>query len=294
MYERILVPLDGSKFAEQVFPPVVELARVFNCEVVLVEVCEPEESEYGQACRLYINNEAEQLKKSLQGSAANVRTTVLEGKAAEQILSYAEKSDISLIIISSHGRSGIAPWSLGSTASKVLHRVGVPLIIVRAQETPEESTKVALFRRILVPLDGSERSAAVLSYVTELTNKLESEVVLLRVIEPGKHVHTIGGLNYIPYKDQDIDKAKTSAQSYLDNVNSKLTGAKATVKSEVRVGDAAPEIIRLATETGCSLIAMSSHGYSGIEAWAHGSVTGKILQASKQSFMLVPSLGTHR
>jgi len=294
MYERILVPLDGSKFAEQVFPPVVELARVFGSEVVLVEVCEPEESEYGQACRLYINNEAEQLKKSLQGSAANVRTTVLEGKAAEQILSYAEKSDISLIIISSHGRSGIAPWSLGGTASKVLHRVGVPLIIVRAKEAPEESTKVALFRRILVPLDGSERSTAVLPYITELPNKLESEVVLLRVIEPGKHVHTIGGLNYIPYKDQDIDRAKTNAQRYLDNVNSKLTGAKATVKSEVRVGDAAREIIRLATETGCSLIAMSSHGYSGIEAWAHGSVTGKILQASKQSLMFVPSLGTHR
>ena len=294
MYERILVPLDGSKFAEQVFPPVVELARVFGSEVVLVEVCELEESEFGHACRLYINNEAEQLKKSLQGSAATVRTTVLEGKAAEQILSYAEKSDINLIIISSHGRSGIAPWSLGGTASKVLHRVGVPLIIVRAQETPEESTKVALFRRILVPLDGSEKSAAILPYITELTNKLECEVVLLRVVEMGKHVHTIGGLNYIPYKDQDIDKAETSAQRYLDEVAFQFTKTKATVRSEVRVGDAAREIIRLAAETGCSLIAMSSHGYSGIEAWVHGSVTGKILQVSKQSFMFVPSLGTHR
>jgi len=294
MYERILVPLDGSKFAEQVFPPVVELARVFGSEVVLVEVCEPEESEYGQACRLYINNEAERLKKSLQGSAASVRTIVLEGKAAEQILAYAEKSDVSLVMLSSHGRSGIAPWSLGGTASKVLHRVGVPLIIVRARETPEESDKVGLFSRILVPLDSSERSAAVLPYVVELTKKLESGVTLLRVVETGKHVHTIGGLEYIPYKDRDIDKVKTSAQRYLDEVSSKFTKTKATVRSEVRVGDSAREIIRLATETGCSLIAMSSHGYSGIEAWAHGSVTGKILQASKQSFMLVPSLGTHR
>ena len=175
----------------------------------------------------------------------------------------------------------------------MLHKVGVPLIIVRAKEAPEESTTVALFRRILVPLDGSERSAAILPYITELTNKLEFEVVLLRVIEPGKHVHTIGGLNYIPYKDQDIDKAKTSAQRYLDNVNSKLTGAKATVKSEVRVGDAAREIIRLAAEQDCSLIALSSHGYSGIEAWVHGSITGKILQASKQSLMFVPLSVTH-
>ena len=88
MYQRILVPLDGSKLAEQVFPPVAELARAFDSEAVLVEVCEPEESEYGQACRLYINNEAEKLKNDLKGSAAEVKTTILEGKAAEQILSY--------------------------------------------------------------------------------------------------------------------------------------------------------------------------------------------------------------
>jgi len=218
----------------------------------------------------------------------------LEGKAAEQILDYAEKSDISLIIISSHGRSGIAPWSLGGTASKVLHRVGVPLIIVRAKETPEESAEAGLFGRILVPLDGSERSAAVIPYMTELTKKLGSEVTLLQVVEPGKHVHTIGGLDYVPFKDWDIDKVKTSAQRCLDEVSSKLAGTKAPVKCEVRVGDAAREIIKLAAETGCNLIAMSSHGYSGVEAWAHGSVTGKILQTSKQSLMFVPSLGVPR
>ena len=292
MYERILVPLDGSKFAEQAFPPVVELARAFGSEVVLVEVCEPEESEYGQACRLYIHNEAEQLRASLEGSAANVKTTVLEGKAAEQILGYAEKSDISLIAISSHGRSGIAPWSLGGTASKVLHRVGVPLIIVRVKESPEESAKISVFSRILIPLDGSEKSTAVLPYVTELTKKLHSEVTLLQVVETGKHVHTIGGLEYIPYKDRDIDLVKTNAQRYLDEISSKFAGTKATVRSEVRVGDGAREIIKLAAEKDYSLIAMSSHGRAGIEAWAHGSVTGKILQASKQSLMFVPSLGT--
>ena len=289
MHERILVPLDGSKLAEQVFPCVVELAKAFGSEVVLVEVCEPEESEYGQACRLYINNEAKQLRNRMQGSDANVQTVVLAGKAAERIISYAEESNISPIIISSHGRSGIAPWSLGGTVNRVLHRVGVPLIIVRAKETPEESAKAGLFSRILVPLDGSERSAAVLPYMAELTKKLAAEVVLLRVVEPGKHVHTIGGLGYVPFKDRDIDKAKASAQRYLDEVSSKFVGTKATVRSEVRVGDRAREIIKLASETGCSLIAMSSHGYSGLEAWAHGSVTGKILQASNQPVWFIPS-----
>jgi len=291
MYERILVPLDGSKLAKQVFPPVVELARAFGSEVVLAEVCEPEESEYGQACQLYINSEAEQLRKSLAGSTASVKTVVLSGKAAEQILKYAENNGVSLIAISSHGRSGIAPWSLGGTANKVLHNVGVPLIVVRAREMAEVPTTGSLFDQILVPLDGSERSTTVLPYMVELAKKLDCEITLLQVVEPGKHVHTIGGLNYIPYKDRDINSAKANAQTYLDEISSQFTGTKAAVKPEVRVGDSAREITRLATEMVPSLIAMSSHGYSGFEAWAHGSVTGKILQASKQSFMFVPSLG---
>ncbi len=293
MYERILVPLDGSKLAEQVFPMVVELAKTFGSEVVLVEVCEPEESEYGQACQLYINNEAEQLRKRLTGSAANVKTVVLSGKAAEQILNYAEKNSVSLIAISSHGRSGIAPWSLGGTANKVLQRVGIPLIVVRAKEMTDGPAKAGLFNHVLIPLDGSERGATVLPYVTELAKKLKCEVTLLQVVEPGKHVHTIGGLDYIPYKDRDINSAKTNAQTYLDEISSKFIGTKAAVRSEVRVGDSAREITRLASETIPSLIAMSSHGHSGFEFWSHGSVTGKILQASKQSLMFVPSLG-HR
>jgi nucleotide-binding universal stress UspA family protein len=291
MYERILVPLDGSKFAEQVFPPLVELARAFGSEVVLVEVCEPEETEFGQACRLYINNEAEKLEDNLKGSTAKVRTTVLEGKASEQILDYAEKSDVSLIMISSHGRSGLAPWSLGGTASKILHRVGVPLIIVRAKETPEESAKVRLFSRMLIPLDGSEKSEVILPYATELAKKLESDVTLLQVVETGRHVHTIGGLDYIPYKDWDINQMKTRVQRYLDGASSKFSGTKASVKPEIRVGESAREIIKLAAKKDSSLIAMSSHGRAGIEAWAHDSITGKILQASRQSFMFVPVAG---
>ncbi len=294
MYERILVPLDGSNLAKQVFPSVVELARVFGSEVVLVGVCEAEESEEGQACRLYINNEAEQLRNSMAGSAASVRTVVLSGRPAEQIIGYAEKNDISLIIISSHGRSGIAPWSLGSTVYRVLHRVGVPLIIIRARETPEESAKDGPFSRILMPLDGSEGGEVALPYVVELTRRLESEVVLLRIVEPGRHVHSVRGLEFIPYKDQDADTLKMDAQKYLEEVGSALAGTKAIVRCEVRVGDCAREIIKFASEMECSLIAMASHGHSGFEVWIYGSVTHKILHASEQSVWLVLSPGVHR
>jgi len=289
MYERILVPLDGSKLAEQVFPYVAELARAFSSEVILIGICEPEESEYGQVCRLYMGNEAEILKSITEGSAVEVKTVVIVGKPAGKILDYAEENDISLIIMASHGRSGIMPWSLGSTVTKVLHKVGVPLIIVRTKETPVEPEEMGLFGRILVPLDGSERSEAVLPYVAEITKKLESEIILFQVVEAGRHVHTIGGLDYVPFKYQDIDFKKTNAQKYLGEASYKLAGTKAIVRCETRVGDGAGGIIKFASETDCSLIAISSHGYSGIEAWIHGSVAYKILQASDKSVLLIPS-----
>jgi nucleotide-binding universal stress UspA family protein len=126
--------------------------------------------------------------------------------------------------------------------------------------------------------------------VVELTKRLESEVILFQVVEAGKHVHTIRGLEHIPFKDRDMDAMKISAQKYLAGIGSKLAGTKATIRSEVSVGDCAREIIKFADEANCRLIAMASHGHSGIEAWIHGSVTYKILQASNTPLLIVRAL----
>jgi nucleotide-binding universal stress UspA family protein len=286
MLNRVLVPLDGSKVAEQVFPAVTELASALDLEVVIAGVCELEEKEEGQTCRLYINDKTEQLEGRLAGSAATVKTVVLFGKPAEQILSYAEVEKVDLIIMSSHGRSGIMPWSLGSTVDKVFKKAGIPLIVVRAKEPPEEAR---LFSRIVVPLDGSEKSTAVLPYIRELANVLPCEVFPVQVVEAGRHVRTIGGLDYVRFIERDISSTKAAVKKYLEGVCIDLALTKAKVNCEVRVGDPAREILKFADEKGCTLIAISSHGHHGIEAWALGSVTSKIVEVSKQPVWLVPS-----
>ena len=199
---------------------------------------------------------------------------VLFGKPAEQILNHAEVNKVDLIIMSSHGRSGIMPWSLGSTVDKVFKKAGIPLIVVRAKEPPEEAR---LFSRIVVPLDGSEKSIAVLPYIKELAKILPCEVFPIQVVEAGRHVRTIGGLDYVRFKERDISSTKAAVKKYLESVCTDLALTKAKVSCEVRVGDAAREILKFADEKGCTLIAMSSHGHSGIEAWAMGSVTSKIV-----------------
>ena len=111
MFEKILVPLDGSKAAEQVFPCVIELASAFGSEVISVGVCEPEESEYGHICQVYVNSQSDILKDKI--GVDKVKSITLSGKPAEEIIDYADKSDVNLVVMASHGRSGIKPWSLG-------------------------------------------------------------------------------------------------------------------------------------------------------------------------------------
>ena len=289
MFNRILVPLDGSELAEQALPDVEELARAFDSEVVLVGVCESDDRKEAHMCQIYISSGAEQLEKNLAGSNSNVQSVVLHGNAAERILNYAKENDADLIFMASHGRSGIAQWSLGGTVHKVLQKVHIPLIIIRAEETAEQPAKVRLFNRILMTLDGSEMGEAALPYIAGLTGRLESEVILFRVVEHGKHVRSIGGLEYVPYKDLDMYSMKIKAEKYLDGISSQLAGTKAVVRREVRVGDSPREIIKFAEEIDCSLIAMASHGRSGIEAWVHGSVTSKVLQAGDRAVWFVPS-----
>ncbi|MBI4187193.1 MAG: universal stress protein [Chloroflexi bacterium] len=286
MFETILVPLDGSEPARQVIPYVIEMARSFGSEVVLLGVCELDKIDDMQAYKRYLENEAERLRKQLKGTGG-VRVVEVVGGAAEQILDCARKYSVNLIMLSSHGCSGIAPWALGSTAQRVLQKTAIPLMIIRARETLPKTGRARLFRRILAPLDGSERGEAVLPYVTELARKLKSELILMQVAEPGRYVHSIRGLEYVPFKDRDTDEMKARAQRYLDGVGSTVAGTGVAVRSEVRSGDCAREIIKFAGEMDCCLIAMASHGHSGVYAWVYGSVTCKVLEASKQPLLVV-------
>jgi nucleotide-binding universal stress UspA family protein len=286
MFEKILVPLDGSKVAEQVFPYVIELASAFGSEVISVGVCEPEESEYGHICQVYVNNQSDILKAKL--GADKVKSVTLTGKPAEEIIDYADKSNVNLVVMASHGRSGIKPWSLGSTVDKVLHKVNVPLLIIRAAEKPAKSTASSLLHRILAPMDGTEICETVLPYLGECIKNLKSEVTLLRVLAPGKHVHTVGGIDFVYFKDHDMSSVRTQAQDYFKKIIRTLDGPAAVKKDEIKTGDPAEEIIKCAKETNSQVIALSTHGHTGIERWAYGSVTYKVLQIAKQSILLIP------
>lgn len=294
MFKRILVPLDGSELGELALPYAEELAGVFNSQVDLVYVCEPEESEYRHMHELYVEKMAQQVSSHIKdhytgeaGPAARVKPVVLDGDPAAQIVDYAEKNDISLVVMASHGRSGIMPWSMGSTAITVIQRISRPVLFIRANIPRRKARRRRRFSKILVPLDGSKNGEAALPYVQGLASKLKSEVTLLQVVEPGKRVYTVGGLDYIPFPEEELEHLKTEALQYLEEVSQKLTNTKATIRSKVKVGHAAQEIINFADETNTRLVAISTHGRSGVKRWISGSVAYKVLQAGHTPVLLV-------
>jgi len=287
MWKRILVPLDGSNLAELALAYAEELAIAFNSEVVLLYVSEPRESQHRHMQQLYMDGVAKQVREYVK-ERAEVKTIVLPGEPAERIINYARRHKVGLIIMASHGRSGITAWATGSVASKVLQATRVPVLLIRVVKPPQRVAGKQLLDRILLPLDGSEAAEAAVPYVKELTSKLGSEVVLFGVVPAGQHVRTVGGLDYILYPEQELELVKAEAREYLDRLYHRLKGGKGVVRVELKVGDdIAGEIIRFAEKTGASLIAISAHGRSGIEKWVFGSIANKILQTSNIPVLLV-------
>lgn len=289
MWKKILVPLDGSDLAELALPYAEELANAFKSEVILLHVSEPSESRYRHMHELYVQEVANRMKERIK----KVKPVVVSGKPADEIISYAEKNDVGLIIITSHGRSGIMSWATGSIASKLLQGAAVPLLLVRAGKTGRKAQRPVLLNRILLPLDGSEAGEAAVGYVGELMSRLETEVILFGVVSSGQHIRSVGGLDYIHYPQEQLEMFKKQAEEYLDGVYRKLKRRKGTVKVTINVGagDVGQEIIKFAEEKGVDLIAISSHGHSGIEKWVFGSIANKVVLNSQSPVLLVKALG---
>jgi nucleotide-binding universal stress UspA family protein len=281
MYERILVPLDGSELAEQAIPYAERLARKFNSEVIVITAClagDPLE----RALKEYIERKTEKIRS--QGIKA--RSVCIEGEPAASIIDFAGKNDVSLIAISTHGRTGVSQWLLGSIANKVVQRSHIPVFLVRSSQ-PAKTPADKELRKILLTLDGSQFSEAIIPYVEKLAKVTGSEVVLLSVVEPAKLPQLAAYSGREKYEKDFIDKLKKEAKRYLSKKKTALASKGIKVNSALLEGKPAETILQYAEDKSANLIALTTHGFSGISKWAYGSVASRIIEASSKPTLLV-------
>jgi nucleotide-binding universal stress UspA family protein len=232
MYKRMLVPLDGSELAERALPYAKELAIHLGSEVILINVRMPAENPDEPEHRFYISKMAaateQDIKKSPAlppGQKVKVESAIIGSPGllthpAEEIVDYAEKENVSLIVMATHGRTGIRRWTLGDTANKVARASKCPVLLIRANTDVPKSVHLD---KILVTLDGSKQSESVLPYIENLASKLKTKISLLNIVEPPYHIYPYSeGMDYyggegivrVPYTEEEIKPLKLVAEKY--------------------------------------------------------------------------------
>jgi len=298
MYERILIPLDGSSLAEIVLPYAEELSVKFGADLILASVSDPEVPKVNHVYGSYLEHLTEQVQRQLSDRGtekeARVFSEVLMGKPATEILQYADENNVGLVAMASrggsHGGPGEGTWLLGNIASKVLQAAGKPILLIRVAASSAALQQKRLLKRILVPLDGSEAGEAVVPHVEALARPFGAQVILFHVLELAPvPILVAPGIKfpYPPVTAEQEARRAVSALAYLDGVEKALTEKGINCSSETSSGSPAVEILNYAESNAIDLIAMSTHGRSGIRRWVFGSVTEKLLQTGSTPILTV-------
>jgi nucleotide-binding universal stress UspA family protein len=278
MYSKILITLDGSKFAETVLPYARLLAQELKIPVDLLCVDDPHET---IACAPYMMN---QYLATIGGSFGGSAGLIVEsGPAAATIVACAAAEPEMLIAMATHGYSGTKRWLLGSVAEKVLRSAPNHVLLVHpADGLPSAEAKLT---NVLVPLDGSEAAETVLPTVSELALRLTLRVELVRVTRriysaPPEAILPVFGANP-PDLNKLWKEAHDEANQYLIETADQLRRrGLPDVDSLVLEGGAdgaAAAIGDLVKKTPETLVAICTLGESGIGNWPLGSVTERVV-----------------
>jgi nucleotide-binding universal stress UspA family protein len=299
MYTRLLIPLDGSKTAEKVLPYARFLAGTLKLPVELLEVIDiveiakrltPEKAHFLNTVVENRVRSSEQYLKGVAGTfaGANVKCTVEKGTAAEVIIEKAAADKGTLISMATHGRSGLNRWLLGSVAEKVLRGATNPLLLIRATDEAKTEGEANL-RSVIVPLDGSELAEQVLPTVTELAKELKLEVILFRTYTIPLSALAVDPEGYYVASDKKLIAAmRDEAAAYLEKKAEEMKKLGVDKVSHVaEYGLAADEIISFARKTPDNLIAMCTHGHTGVKRWVLGSVTETVVRHSGDPVLVI-------
>jgi len=301
MYERVLVPLDGSPFSEAALPRALGISAAGGIPLELIVVAGPavggrggdapvsggsgaREEGRAQASR-YLDQVSERIRAG--GFVGEVELTVVPaGNVAHSLARHAASIPRGLVVMTTHGRGAIRRSWLGSTADGLIRRSPVPVLLIRpggggdgGNENPVDPVPLREpFRRVLLPLDGSEAAEAMPSLAVPLSGGEDAEVLLLRVVPP----LATGPTPYLPHVVQeakDHEALQRSAGEYLERVSAGLPNVRTRV-AVISGTHPASEIVREAEDWGADLIAISTEGRGGVGRMLLGSVADKVIRSS--------------
>ncbi len=256
--QRIMVAFDGSPGSEEAFAAMMPLVQADNPEVAVLYVYEAPSASSFPPPRL-----AEACDR-LRDKGVDAHLTIREGKPAEEILGYAKLRQSDLIVMETEGRTGLQRIAKRSVAEEVLRQAEAPVLLVR----PGGARKA--WSRMLVALDGSTRAEEILEDIIPLAIRLDATVELVRVALPTITGTGVGDIPGVVFHDDP--------KPYLRQVQSRLLEEGIVTRIAPMEGRAASAILERARKTDASLIALTTHGRTGVERILMGSIAEEVVR----------------
>lgn len=298
MYKKMVVLLDGSELAEMVFGYACELSGRMHLDIHLLHVCSPDQEALLPMRRAYIEQKTEQLCTDAEavrkqydsadtGDCISAHGHVVVGYPAEEILKFVDDNEIDLVMMSTHGSSGMKDWDLGSVAIKVIHSSRVPVWLVPAALRDEIVSDTLPNRPLVVPLSGSKESEAAIAHAAAILQQRgaasDSELVLLHVLEGSPVLVSRTAVDELETQRKDM-------KAYLENLAEPIRALGARVRTEVLLpGDPAGALILYLKDNPTQLLVMATRGKSRLSRTIFGSVAESIINMVKVTpLLLVP------
>lgn len=298
MFNRILVPLDRSPIAECVLPHLIAFAAVYDARVTVIHVMEcPEASNRlqpidplsWQLCK----SEAEAYLNDVTGrlfeAGLEAEFVLLEGQPAQTIIEHAQSCAVNLIIMSSHGRTGMSRWNVNSVVRKVIQESLISTMVIRAYNPAVDKLQGLNYERLLVPLDGSLRSECVLPTAVTLAKKHQANLLLAHVVvKPEMPRQTPLNQNDLDLIQRFVDRNLSAANDYFKRL---LTRLDVDFVPRVLVSEnIAISLHQLVEDETVDLVVISAHGYSGYAKWPYGSLTTSFIEYGTTPLLVIQDL----
>lgn len=304
MFQRIVVPLDGSCLAECSLPHAVTFAKALGARLVLVRVIQhenvatnsyPADPVAWESIRAESNAYLDDVASRLGSLGVNPETVTFEGEPVEQIIDFVRGDGATLLVMTSHGTSGISHYMLGSVAHKSILQAHVSFLLVRTFSDQCDPLEPFNYNRVVVPLDGSTRAECVLPLVAMLARHSESDVTLVSVVESLARGFWMSGDDPRQTILGELERERHSKiECYIERVCSRLKNEGLQVQGRVESRESLIVSIWEMTRKGqADLVVMAAHGRTCDNHWPLGALPLNALVYGETPLLVLQDLEPH-
>jgi nucleotide-binding universal stress UspA family protein len=283
MFQRMLVPLDGSAQADRILPYASLLANRLHIPILLLSIVDLRVASSVRG-RGDVEQQLQQAVDHLHREGVQATMAITAGRPAEEILGVAESQGCDLIALFTSTRQNAERGILGLVTDKVFHASQIPLLLIPPAATPSLTSLPQAPSTLIVSLDGSALAEAALPFAEDMAQRLGAAVMLARAV---------------PFAGAIVDEkapptGEVEARAYLESLTEKLQSTGLVVQARVFDGPPVEYILSLASQTPHSLVVLTTHGRSALTRWFVGSVAEGVVQAASVPVLVIPRQHSRR